>query len=119
MSLFHLTARYCNRSQNLSGNNYDRCKFVIRSSSMSPMLKRELFVPQSVLQQIWRTTSLTECDGRTLPSVAQELGCQLLEMPPGHAFKRPRPREPVGGRGISRRFWQHRQASQTCSKLKS
>ena len=34
-------------------------------------------------------------------------------------FERPRPREPVGGRGISRRFWQHRQASQTCSKLKS
>ena len=27
------------------------------------MSKRDLFVPQSVLQQIWRTTSLTECDG--------------------------------------------------------
>jgi hypothetical protein len=34
-------------------------------------------------------------------------------------FERPRPREPVGGRGISRRFWQHRRSSQTCSKLKS
>jgi FMN-dependent NADH-azoreductase len=31
-----LTARYCNRSQDLSGNNGSRCKFVIRSSSMSP-----------------------------------------------------------------------------------
>jgi hypothetical protein len=51
------------------------------------MSKRELFVPQSVLQQNWRTTSLTECDGTTLPSVAQELGCQFfLEMPSGHAL---------------------------------
>src|SRR5258707_15704445 len=87
MSLFHLTARYCNRSQNLSGNNYDRCKFVIRSSSMSPMSKPELFVPQSVLQQIWRATSLTECDGTTLPQCGARIRCQLfLEMPPGHAL---------------------------------
>jgi hypothetical protein len=29
------------------------------------MSKQELFVQQSVLQQIWRTKSLTECDGTT------------------------------------------------------
>ena len=36
------------------GNNCDRCRFVIRSSSISAMSKRELFIPQSVLQQISR-----------------------------------------------------------------
>jgi hypothetical protein len=51
---FHLTARYCRRSQNLGGNNCDRCRFVIRSSSISAMSKREVFIPQSVLQQISR-----------------------------------------------------------------
>ena len=34
-------------------------------------------------------------------------------------FERPRPRELVGGRGISRHFRQHRQAYPTCSKAKS
>jgi hypothetical protein len=119
VSLFPLTARYCNRSHNLSGNSCDRCKFVIRGSSMSPMSKRVLFVRSRYFNR-----SGGQHRSRSAMARRYQCGARIrLSAFSGNAarscFERPRPRELVGGRGIPRRFRQHRQTSQTCSKLKS
>jgi hypothetical protein len=82
MSLFHLTARYCNRSQNLFGNNCDRCKFVIRSSFMSPMSKRELFVQQSILKSdIFRRSTLASTSYSNCPILAVAPGKMSCSLP--------------------------------------
>jgi len=106
------------------GNNCDRLQnFVIRSSFMSPMSKREAIRSASR----YRNRSggqhrSTECDGTTPTSVAQELGCQLfLEVPPGHALKATSSAKNLSEvRGISPSFLEViDRLLKPCSKLKS